>query len=84
VAAELRLRGESFSLRDLLEYAGAVWSWARREPDPALWAGLFLDAARRTPAEQRIIDEVADSLGRAWAERHQHLCLDQARSIGEL
>lgn len=38
----------------------------------------------RTPEEQAIIDLVARSDGRGWAERHAHLILEQARAVGEL
>lgn len=38
----------------------------------------------RTPAEQRILDQVAERRGREWAERHAELILCQARCVGQL
>jgi hypothetical protein len=42
------------------------------------------DKPKRTPAEQRIIDIVAASRGREFAEQNATLILDQARLVGEL
>src|SRR5262249_47995488 len=39
---------------------------------------------RRTPEEQRLIDEVAQTEGREWADAHAALILNQARAIGNL
>jgi len=38
----------------------------------------------RTPAEQRVIDKVAETHGDEWAERHAGLIIAQARRIGEI
>jgi hypothetical protein len=38
----------------------------------------------RTAEEQSIIDQVARSEGKEWAEAHSQLILDQARAFGEL
>lgn len=38
----------------------------------------------RTPEEQAIIDEIAESRGEEFAEEHDELILHQARLVGEL
>jgi hypothetical protein len=43
---DLLCRGVSYDPARLLGFAREVWPLARREPDPARWAGLFL-AERR-------------------------------------
>jgi hypothetical protein len=61
-----------------------------REPTPEEIAECrrILDAARpamqRTPEEQSIIDFVARSRGREWAEAHAESILTQARAAGDL
>jgi hypothetical protein len=40
--------------------------------------------AERTPAEQRVIEKVAERKGREWAEEHATLILAQARRVGEI
>lgn len=42
------------------------------------------DDQSRTPAEQRMIDEVARNRGEEWAEKQAELILTQARLVGEL
>ena len=39
---------------------------------------------KRTPEEQEIIDVVARSRGREFAEKNAALILEQARALGEL
>lgn len=38
----------------------------------------------RTPEEQRVIDQVAESHGREWAEEHAELIIAQAQLVGEI
>jgi hypothetical protein len=38
----------------------------------------------RTPAEQRGVQDVAETYGEEWAEEHAELILAQARLVGEL
>jgi len=40
--------------------------------------------SNRTPEEQRVIDQVAESRGREWAEAHKELILAQAHLVGEI
>lgn len=42
------------------------------------------DDPERTPEEQAVIDEIADSRGEEFVEEHDELILDQARLVGEL
>ncbi len=37
-----------------------------------------------TQEEQRVIERVAESHGREWAEEHEELILAQARLVGEI
>ena len=39
---------------------------------------------KRSPEEQRILEEVAEVRGWEWAEAHAELILEQARHLGEL
>ncbi len=38
----------------------------------------------RSPAEQEVVDKVARSRGREWAELHADLIIEQAKHIGDL
>jgi hypothetical protein len=38
----------------------------------------------RTPEEQRILDWAAETEGKEFVEKHEHLILEQARAMGEL
>ena len=40
------------------------------------------DAQDRPPEEQQIIDEIAETHGREWAEEHEELILKQAQYVG--
>lgn len=42
------------------------------------------DDPERTPEEQAVIDDIAESRGEEFAEEHDELILDQARLVGEL
>lgn len=42
------------------------------------------DEPERTPAEQSVLDEIAESRGEAFAEEHDELILTQARLVGDL
>ena len=70
-------------------------SWSRAPCQPAEpWNSLLsmvsraeeeaTTAPKRTPDEQRIIDQVAADHGAEFAEKHAHLILNQARDFGEL
>lgn len=45
---------------------------------------MTTDPANRTPEEQQIVDSVAATKGREWAEEHAELILAQARKVGDL
>lgn len=40
--------------------------------------------SNRTPEEQRVMDLVAESRGREWAEEHAGLIIAQAQLVGEI
>lgn len=42
------------------------------------------DDPERTPEEQAVIDDIAESRGEVFAQEHDELILDQARLVGEL
>jgi hypothetical protein len=52
--AELWLRGAAFELRDLLEYAEAVWPLARDDADPGRWADRFLESQAPACGQERV------------------------------
>jgi hypothetical protein len=45
---------------------------------------LDMSEEERTPAEQRVIDKVAEEKGEEWAEEHAGLIIAQAKKIGDI
>lgn len=71
------------------EFCGAVHTAVQEDPPAAHEAveaagGISVTEPGRLPAEQQLIDQVAETRGEAWAEEHAALILAQADRIGEL
>jgi hypothetical protein len=62
VEAELRLRAVPFAQRDLIAFIEAAWARIAENPDPSLWARLFVEqlreAGHRVVGWRRFVDGV--------------------------
>jgi hypothetical protein len=66
--ARLQLLGVPFARRDLQEFAAGVYPLAEENPDPARWAGEFLDATTTCACRRRAkAAQLVAGVAEAWA-----------------